>query len=251
VAVIGIGLGLGAGHGAELTVSALGQETLGGGRAVEVFDDRDLDPQLFERFPYRRLRGGFARFDPATREHPVVPTGSDALDERDVAITNQDHCGSAAFWHGADGTDRSTDARDRRPWWARPAVAIIESVNVANATELVAAEIERLEHELTRAASGQSLCALSRSAGSVPGVKYLEGRLVAAGDLARSLTGESPCAQARTLLHGWTDALAAVTNGRFGPDWVAYRAGGVDELAEILQLWGCAPSGLRSTEGHD
>jgi hypothetical protein len=130
-------------------------------------------------------------------------------------------------------------------------VAIIGSVNAVTATELVAAEIARLEHELTLAASGRSLCAISRSAGSVPGVKYLEGRLVAAGELARSLTAESPCAQARTLLHGWTNALAEVTNSRFGPDWVAYRAGGVDELTEILQLWDCAPSDPPSTEGHD
>ncbi|MGF1666409.1 MAG: hypothetical protein ACFCVC_09080 [Acidimicrobiia bacterium] len=123
-------------------------------------------------------------------------------------------------------------------------------MNHETATALVATEIQRLELELTRAASGQSLCAISRSAGSVPGVKYLEGKLVAARELKRSLPTDTPCHQAQTLLVGWKDALGGVAQGRFGTDWVAYRAGGVDELTEIVELWGCTPSDQTPPEGN-
>ena len=124
-------------------------------------------------------------------------------------------------------------------------------VNHETATALVATEIRRLEVELTQTASGRSLCAISKSAGSVPGVKYLEGRLVAAGELARGLTTNLPCQQAWTLLDSWKHALERVSQSRFGPDRVAYRAGGVDELTEIIQLWGCDPPDPTPTEGHD
>lgn len=124
-------------------------------------------------------------------------------------------------------------------------------MNHEAATAVVATEIRRLELELTQVASGRSLCAISKSAGSVPGVKYLEGRLVAAGELARSITANTPCQQAWTLLDSWRHALERVSQSRFGPDWVAYRAGGVDELTEIIQLWGCDPSDPPSSEGHD
>ncbi len=117
---------------------------------------------------------------------------------------------------------------------------------------IVSAEVDRLEIELNNAAAGRSLCAISKSAGSVPGAKYLEGRLVAARELARQLDGGAVCDSGRVLLARWRQALDDVTESRFGADWLAYRAGGVDELTDVLELCGCPPMNvLLPSEGQD
>ena len=46
---------------------------------------------------------------------------------------------------------------------------------------------EVVEQELGRALGNASLCSVSRSAGSVPAAKHLEGRLAALRDLRRAL----------------------------------------------------------------
>jgi hypothetical protein len=120
------------------------------------------------------------------------------------------------------------------------------------AMTILSDEIGRLERELTATASGRSLCAISKSAGSVPGAKYLEGRLVAARELARQLDAGEVCDSGRGLLAHWQQALDDVTVSRFGADWLAYRAGGVDELTVVLELCGCPPTDLPvPSEGQD
>ncbi len=94
------------------------------------------------------------------------------------------------------------------------------------------AEVER---QLVEAAGGASLCAISRSGGQVDGVKYLEGRLAALLQLRRvSRRGErDPDAALQEALAEWTTQLDQARSGSFGRGWLAYRAGGVDELTEL------------------
>lgn len=100
--------------------------------------------------------------------------------------------------------------------------------------ERIAARQERVEHELTVASGGASLCSISKSAGPVPGVKYLEGRMAVLMELARALRRGAGFDAARTsAAEGWGQRLAAARGRSMGPDWIAYYAGGVDELAEL------------------
>lgn len=102
--------------------------------------------------------------------------------------------------------------------------------------EEVVGSLERrrdaIEVELLAAAGGASLCTISRSAGSVPGVKYPEGRHAAIAELRRAVrAGESPSGALDRLVADWSAQLARARQRQMGADWVAYRAGGVDELS--------------------
>jgi hypothetical protein len=94
-----------------------------------------------------------------------------------------------------------------------------------------------VEEQLGAAAGDRSLCAISRAGGRVDGVKYLEGRLSALREVRRALKeGRSPetlIAERRADWQAELDRLRAADAGR---GWVAYRAGGVDELDELDEL---------------
>lgn len=100
--------------------------------------------------------------------------------------------------------------------------------------DIVDVRLERVQEELTAAVGGASLCAISHSAGSVPAAKHLEGRMAALMALRRSLRrGDRLKASLAGLLDEWRRGLDDVMARDAGPDWRAYRAGGVDELEEL------------------
>ncbi|MCB1002087.1 MAG: hypothetical protein KDB40_22525 [Acidimicrobiales bacterium] len=91
---------------------------------------------------------------------------------------------------------------------------------------------DTIEQDLAAAAGGASMCAISRVAGSVPAAKHLEGRLAAVGELRRAVRRGGAVDDATIdLLVEWRAQLERARAGGMGPDWIAYRAGGVDELA--------------------
>lgn len=90
---------------------------------------------------------------------------------------------------------------------------------------------ERVEQALTSAAGGASLCSMSRSAGPVPGVKYLEGQMAALMELERAARrGDDVASAAAEILDRWSARLEGARQRGMGADWIAYYAGGVDEL---------------------
>jgi len=106
--------------------------------------------------------------------------------------------------------------------------------SVVSGSDIVDGRLGRVQEELTAAVGGDSLCAISRSAGSVPAAKYLEGRMAALMALRRSMRrGDRLQASLAELLDEWRRGLDDVTARDAGPDWQAYRAGGVDELEEL------------------
>lgn len=124
----------------------------------------------------------------------------------------------------------------------RPAAAPVASTPdqpavagpIAAGSDIVDVRLGRVQEELTAAVGGASLCAISRSAGSVPAAKYLEGRMAALMALRRSIRrGDRLQASLAELLGEWRRGLDDVTARDAGPDWRAYRAGGVDELEEL------------------
>lgn len=103
-------------------------------------------------------------------------------------------------------------------------------------------DLERLDELLGAAAAGLELatggaavCTLSKAGTPVPGVKYHEGRWAALNELARRCrrSGEDPGATAAILRSSWAAELERLTARGAGPDWIAYRVGGVDALAEL------------------
>ena len=99
---------------------------------------------------------------------------------------------------------------------------------------VVEARLERVAQELTATVGDASLCAVSRSGGSVPAAKHLEGRAAALMALRHAMRGGDAVASAlEFLLDDWRAHLADVIARGAGEDWRAYRAGGVDELDEL------------------
>lgn len=129
-----------------------------------------------------------------------------------------------------------------RPPWRRDAARQAPSTRHQPAAEgpadadadLLESRLTALEAELTAAVGSESLCAISRTAGSVPAAKYLEGRLAALMALRRSVRGGNDLAASLAALGAeWRRGLENVMARDAGPDWRAYRAGGVDELADL------------------
>ena len=89
----------------------------------------------------------------------------------------------------------------------------------------------RAESDLTAAAGGASLC---RTDGT-PDAKRAEGALAAIAQLHRAAKREptaDPRGAANELLTTWLADRAAATD--MGPDWRAYRDGGVAGLRAVL-----------------
>jgi hypothetical protein len=90
---------------------------------------------------------------------------------------------------------------------------------------------ERVEQALTSAAGGASLCSISRSAGPVPGIKYLEGQMAALMELDRVVRrGDDLASASAEILERWSARLDGARQRGMSADWIAYYAGGVDEL---------------------
>jgi hypothetical protein len=101
-------------------------------------------------------------------------------------------------------------------------------------TALLERRRESIGNDLAAAAGGASLCAISRSAGSVPGAKYLEGRMAAINEVRRGLRAGRPFdAVLAERSSVWRAELVRTVEASMGPDWRAYRAGGVDELESL------------------
>lgn len=89
------------------------------------------------------------------------------------------------------------------------------------------------ERDLASAVGGSSLCALSKSGDRVDAVKYLEGRFAALRELRREVATVSGDAAQPELLQRWRAQLQLAQEKDMGPDWLAYRTGGVDALQEV------------------
>lgn len=90
---------------------------------------------------------------------------------------------------------------------------------------------------MTAATEGASLCSVSRSGEQIPGVKYPEGRWAALREYSRAL--RRPGAELETTLvelrEVWErDLSRRQESGQ--QNWVHYRLGGVDALAEVAEL---------------
>jgi hypothetical protein len=103
---------------------------------------------------------------------------------------------------------------------------------VADLSERIEELLAAANRDLMGAVGDSSLCAVSRSGDRVDGVKYLEGRTSALRELRRKV-GDEGAAAVDSVAAEWQRQLDRVQERDMGPDWLAYRAGGVDVLAEL------------------
>ena len=85
------------------------------------------------------------------------------------------------------------------------------------------------------AAGGGAVCTFTKAGIPVPGIKYAEGQWAALREVAQlALTSGVGFAEAAAATSSaWVDSLKQLTASGAGPDWIAYRNGGVDSLAEL------------------
>ncbi len=95
--------------------------------------------------------------------------------------------------------------------------------------------VEQAGRDLEAASGGAAVCALSRAGTPVPRVKYHEGRWAALTEVKRHCRRASEdveCAAVR-VHRLWRADLDLLRSRGAGADWIAYRTGGLDALAEL------------------
>ncbi len=101
--------------------------------------------------------------------------------------------------------------------------------------DLLEGRLAAIEAELAATTGGASLCVVSKRGEAVDGPKYLEGRLAAVLEVRRGVRrGAAQAAQAAAALAAWTSRLDDARRRELGGGWIAYRAGGVDELTDLV-----------------
>jgi hypothetical protein len=107
------------------------------------------------------------------------------------------------------------------------------AVDCAARCEQMLADTDR---DLAAAVGNSSLCAIGKSGAHLDGVKYLEGRSAALREVRQKI-GDTAGAEAhREVEQRWRDHLELAMERNMGPDWVAYRSGGVDALGDLAEL---------------
>ena len=96
--------------------------------------------------------------------------------------------------------------------------------------------LEAAKAGLEQATGGGAVCAFTKAGTPVPGIKYHEGRWAALNEVARRYRGDSrdPATAAHEISDAWSADLERLTQRDAGPDWIAYRHGGLDALADLL-----------------
>ena len=95
--------------------------------------------------------------------------------------------------------------------------------------------LHQAEADLDAAAGGAAVCVFTKAGTAVPGIKYHEGRRAALKEVARRCrrTSERPSAAAGEVRADWAEHLERLTERGAGADWIAYRQGGLDALADL------------------
>jgi len=101
-------------------------------------------------------------------------------------------------------------------------------------------QLAGLVEQLGAVVGDASLCTVSRAAGGpVPGVKYLEGGVMALREARREVQrGSERAAAVSAALERWRGELERARERELGRDWLSYRAGGVDALEDAANASG-------------
>ncbi|HSK34385.1 MAG TPA: hypothetical protein VK903_12935 [Propionicimonas sp.] len=104
----------------------------------------------------------------------------------------------------------------------------------ADAAETLGGQLAVAEAALQRLSNGAAVCTFTKAGIAVPGLKYAEGRWAALRELQRSSAFPAdPHATLDTVAAAWAADLDRRQVRGAGPDWIAYRTGGLDALADL------------------
>ena len=104
----------------------------------------------------------------------------------------------------------------------------------SSAGALLEVHLAEAEERFQRRSDGAAVCSFTRAGVAIPGLKYAEGQWAALRQVQRSiLSGVSPAAALPTVVEQWTGDLALRRSQGAGPDWIGYRAGGLDALEDL------------------
>ncbi|MBI5028197.1 MAG: hypothetical protein HZB48_05210 [Actinobacteria bacterium] len=113
----------------------------------------------------------------------------------------------------------------------RPAPGARSAPPGSAASDALERLVEDALAQLQQASTGPSLCEAGRSRTPVPSAKFAEGRLAALRQVRRLAGDAGPAASIEQVRAEWSADLARRRESGAGPDWIAYREGGLAGLA--------------------
>jgi hypothetical protein len=119
----------------------------------------------------------------------------------------------------------------------------VADVGSALLDDLLSAAVRALD----ASGGGRAMCSFTKAGVAIPGVKYAEGRWASLRDVRRATppgTGSVALAVAEAR-QAWLSAYERALAGGAGPDWIAYRSGGVDALDELASALTAATGSVR------
>ena len=114
-----------------------------------------------------------------------------------------------------------------------------------DAAQVLRELLARARQAMEQASGGASVCSFTKSGVSVPSLKYAEGRWAALRELRSQGVDRDTAEQ---LGAHWRTQLSALETREASRDWLAYRSGGVDALAEFAERVGPP---VRSSQSRD
>ena len=98
--------------------------------------------------------------------------------------------------------------------------------------DMVAQAADLIQHN----SGGRAVCSFTKAGESVPAVKYAEGRWAALREVQRATGGGIELSGlVAAAAASWETHLDRLRSRGAGTDWIAYRTGGVDALAELAE----------------
>jgi hypothetical protein len=103
------------------------------------------------------------------------------------------------------------------------------------------AVVDSAARALDGSAGGVPVCTFTKAGQPVPGIKYAEGRWAALREAQRAhARGQAVGDAVAAVRADWAAAAEQLRTRGAGPDWIAYRSGGVDALDELIETMGAA-----------
>jgi hypothetical protein len=111
-------------------------------------------------------------------------------------------------------------------------------VGAALLDDLLSATIRALD----ASTGGVAICTFTKAGIAVPAMKYAEGRWAALREVRRASIANGSVQLATVAARSaWRAAIDKAGVDGAGPDWIAYRSGGIDALVELTASLASAP----------
>lgn len=101
--------------------------------------------------------------------------------------------------------------------------------------DVLQAQLAEAVAEMQRLSDGVAICTSARAGIPTTERKYAEGRWAALREVQREVvSGQDVGTAAHAVSDSWASDLERQRGRRAGPDWVAYRSGGIDAVGGLI-----------------